>query len=181
MVEDPFALTRVGSSPIGGRDHVRLLMVTGEAGVEDVQEIRRVQFDGGTDAVTQMMGGQVDVVSTDISKIGGLVDSGDIRLLGVMSDERVPAFSDAPTMKAQGIDMTGHDWRGLYAEGDVSDEAYEAWVDDLLTLYASEAWQTAVVEFGLVSIRRGGGDFGARIRERKDVTAQISRDIGVIR
>ncbi|WP_246044083.1 Bug family tripartite tricarboxylate transporter substrate binding protein [Ruegeria sediminis] len=177
---DPSSLTTAGSSSIGGWDHIRLLIAAREGGVEDLPAIRWVQFDGGTDAVTQLIGGQVDVVSTDISEIGGFVESGDIRLLGVMSDERIPAFSDAPTMIEQGIEMTGYNWRGLYTGGDVSDDAYNTWVSNLETLYNSENWQTAAVEFGLVPIWRGGDDFEAYIREQEKVTADISRDIGVI-
>ena len=177
---DSSSLTTAGSSSIGGWDHIRLLIAAREAGVENLPDIRRVQFDGGTDAVTQLIGGQVDVVSTDISEIGGFVESGDIRIIGAMSDERIPAFPDAPTMKEQGIDMTGYNWRGLYTGGDVSDEAYGQWVSDLETLYNSENWQTAAVEFGLVPIWRGGADFEAYIRDQEKVTADISRDIGVI-
>ena len=180
LMADPSSLTTAGSSSIGGWDHIRLLIAAREAGVEDLQAIRWVQFDGGTDAVTQLIGGQVDVVSTDISEIGGFVESGDIRLIGAMSDERIPAFPDAPTMKEQGIDMTGYNWRGLYTGGEVSDEEYDQWVTDLKTLYDSENWQTAAVEFGLVPIWRGGADFEAYIREQEQVTAEISRDIGVI-
>ena len=76
--------------------------------------------------------------------------------------------------------MTGYNWRGLYTGGDVSDEAYGQWVSDLETLYNSENWQTAAVEFGLVPIWRGGADFEAYIRDQEKVTADISRDIGVI-
>ena len=177
---DPGSLTTAGSSSIGGWDHIRLLIAAREAGVEGLSDIRWVQFDGGTDAVTQLIGGQVDVVSTDISEIGGFVESGDIRLIGAMSDERIPAFPDAPTMKEQGIDMTGYNWRGLYTGGGVSDEEYNQWVSGLETLYNSENWQTAAVEFGLVPIWRGGADFEAYIREQEQVTADISRDIGVI-
>lgn len=180
MADDPGALTTAGSSGVGGWDHIRLLIVAQEAGVSDIQSIRWVQFDGGTDAVTQMLGGQVDVVATDISEIGGFVESGDIRLLGVMSDERVPAFPDARTMIEQGIEMTGYNWRGLYTGGDVSDAASDEWVSDLETLYNSENWQTAAVEFGLIPIWRGGADFEAYVREQEQVTADISRDIGVI-
>ena len=180
LAADPTSLTTAGSSAIGGWDHIRLLLVAREAGVENLPAIRWVQFDGGTDAVTQMLGGQIDVVSTDISEIGGFVQSGDIRLVGVMSDERVPAYPDAPTMKEQGVDMTGYNWRGLYMGGQVSDADYQAWVDRLQALYESEAWQNAAVEYGLVPIWRGGADFEAYVREQEQVTAEISRDIGVI-
>ena len=147
---------------------------------EDRTALRWVQFDGGTDAVTQMMGGQLDVVSTDLGEIAGFVESGDIRILAALSTDPIPAFPDIPTAKSLGIDVTGYNWRGLYTGGNVSDEAYNAWVEKLETLYNSDEWQTAAVEFGLVPIWIGGADFEAYVREQEQVMAGISRDIGII-
>ncbi len=180
MVEDPTALVTAGSSGAGGWDHIRLLMVADAAGVEDLGAIRWVQFDGGTDAVTQMMGGQIDVVSTDLGEIAGFVESGDIRILAALSDEPIPAFPDIPTAISQGVDVTGYNWRGLYTGGEVTDEEYEAWVERLETLYNSENWQTAATESGLVPIWRGGEEFEAFVREQAQVMEEISREIGVI-
>jgi putative tricarboxylic transport membrane protein len=180
MAEDPTALVTAGSSGAGGWDHIRLLMVAREAGIDELSAIRWVQFDGGTDAVTQMMGGQVDVVSTDLGEIAGFVESGDIRILAALSDDPIPAFPEIPTAISQGIDVTGYNWRGLYTGGEVSDAAYDSWVDRLETLYESEEWQTAATESGLVPIWRGGDEFEAFVREQADVMEQISRDIGVI-
>jgi putative tricarboxylic transport membrane protein len=180
MANEPASIVTGGSSGAGGWDHIRLLMVAREGGLDTLGDLRWVQFDGGTDAVTQMMGGQIDVVSTDIGEIAGFVESGDIRILAALSDEPMPAFPDIPTAQSQGIDVTGYNWRGLYTGGEVSDAAYQEWVDKLETLYNSENWQTAAVEFGLVPIWRGGAEFEEYVREQEDVMAQISRDIGVI-
>ena len=180
IVADPSSIVTAGSSSAGGWDHIRLLLVAREAGLEDLQVLRWVQFDGGTDAVTQMLGGQIDVVSTDLGEIAGFVDSGDIRILAALSDDPIPAFPDIPTAKSQGIDVTGYNWRGLYAGGDISDEAYEKWVSDLNTLYESEGWQTAATESGLVPLWRGGEEFEEYVREQEEQMAEISRDIGII-
>ena len=180
MASDPGSIVTAGSSSAGGWDHIRLLLVAREAGLEDLQALRWVQFDGGTDAVTQMMGGQVDVVSTDLGEIAGFVESGDIRVLAALSDDPIPAFPDIPTAKSQGVDVTGYNWRGLYTGGDVSDEAYDKWVTDLESLYESEGWQTAATESGLVPIWRGGPEFEAYVREQEEQMAEISRDIGII-
>jgi putative tricarboxylic transport membrane protein len=180
MAADPTALVTAGSSGAGGWDHIRLLMVAQEAGVSDLGAIRWVQFDGGTDAVTQMMGGQIDVVSTDLGEIAGFVESGDIRVLAALSDEPIPAFPEIPTAMSQGIDVTGYNWRGLYTGGQVTDEQYAEWVSNLETLYNSPEWQEAATASGLVPIWRGGAEFEAFVREQADVMEQISRDIGVI-
>lgn len=180
MAADPTALVTAGSSGAGGWDHIRLLMVADKAGVEDLGAIRWVQFDGGTDAVTQMMGGQIDVVSTDLGEIAGFVESGDIRVLAALSDEPIPAFPDIPTAISQGVDVTGYNWRGLYTGGQVTEEEYAAWVERLETLYNSENWQTAATASGLVPIWRGGAEFEAFVRDQALVMENISREIGVI-
>ena len=180
MMADPTSLVTAGSSGAGGWDHIRLLMVADAAGVDSLGAIRWVQFDGGTDAVTQMMGGQIDVVSTDLGEIAGFVESGDIRILAALSDEPIPAFPEIPTAMSQGIDVTGYNWRGLYTGGEVTDAQYAEWVEKLETLYNSSEWQEAATASGLVPIWRGGAEFEAFVREQADVMEDISRDIGVI-
>lgn len=180
LASDPTSVVTAGSSGAGGWDHIRLLMVAKEAGLGDLGSVRWVQFDGGTDAVTQMMGGQIDVVSTDLGEIAGFVESGDIRILAALSEDPIPAFPDIPTAISQGVDVTGYNWRGLYTGGDVTDEEYAAWVSDLETLYNSEEWQTAAVESGLVPIWRGGAAFEAFVRDEAKVMEDISREIGII-
>ena len=176
MVSDPGSIVTAGSSAVGGWDHLRLLMVAKEAGLDALSDLRWVQFDGGTDAVTQMMGGQIDVVSTDMGEIAGFVESGDIRILAPFRTNAVPAFPDAPTAKEQGFDVTGYNWRGLYTGGHVTDEEYADWVDKLKTLYNSENWQSRGIESGLVPIWRGGRRVrGVRARAERHHGADLAR------
>ncbi|HET7410783.1 MAG TPA: tripartite tricarboxylate transporter substrate-binding protein, partial [Paracoccaceae bacterium] len=158
------------------------LMLAEEAGVpqDQLKAIRWVEFSGGSDAVTQLMGQHVGAVLTDIGEIGGFIKSGDVKALAVMSDERLEAYPDVPTAMEQGIDAEGYNWRGFYMGGDVSDEAYSAWVDIMHQLYESEAWQTEAVESGLTPIWRGGEEFENFVRESEERARRISKAIGVI-
>ncbi|GGK21174.1 Bug family tripartite tricarboxylate transporter substrate binding protein [Salinarimonas ramus] len=179
---DPSSVVVGGSSAIGGWDHLRFLMLAQEAGVpaDQLGDIRWVEFSGGGDAVTQMMGGHIDAVLTDIGEIGGFIESGDVKALAVMSDERLPAYPDIATATEQGIPATGYNWRGFYMGGDTSDEAYDGWVEILSDLYESEAWQEAAVSSGLTPIWRGGAEFEEFVRESEARTRDISKAIGVI-
>lgn len=183
IVDDPGALAVAGSSGAGGWDHIRALMLAKEAGMPDDQvgSLRWVQFDGGGPAVTQMMGGHVDVVSTDLGEIAGFIESGDVRVLGVLSEEPLPApFDDLPTAASQGYDVTGYNWRGFYTGGDVSDDDYSAMVDDLKALYDSDVWKTVAEQNGLVPLWRGGDEFNEFVLDSIDQVETISREIGVI-
>lgn len=179
---DPSSIVAGGSSSIGGWDHLRLLILAQEAGVplDELKKIRWVQFEGGGDAVTQLLGGQLDVVLVDVGEIGGFIKSGDVNALAVMSDERLDAYPDVQTAKEQGYDAEGYNWRGLYMGGKVSDEAYTAWVDTMKKLYDSEAWKTAATESGLTPIWRGGEEFSTFVRESEARMKEISKAIGII-
>ncbi|EAS49256.1 putative tricarboxylate transport protein TctC [Aurantimonas manganoxydans SI85-9A1] len=180
--EDPAGVVVGGSSSIGGWDHLRFLILAQEAGVptDQLKDIRWVEFSGGADAVTQLLGGHIDVVLTDIGEIGGFIQSGDAKALAVMSDERLPAYPDIATAKEQGIDAVGYNWRGFYMGGGVPDDAYDFWVEKMKALYDSEGWQTAATESGLTPIWRGGEEFNTFVRESEKKAAEISKAIGVI-
>jgi putative tricarboxylic transport membrane protein len=180
---DPASVVFGGSSGVGGWDHLRLLLLAQAAGVPstDLGKIRWVQYEGGTDAVTQMMGGFIDAVSTDLGEIAGFVEAGDIEALTVMSDEPLPGkFEAIPTAKSLGYDVTGYNWRGFYIGGEVPDEAYDFWVDTLQQVYESEAWQKVALDSGLTPIWRGGDEFQSFVEKETAAMRQISKDIGVI-
>jgi len=181
--EDPQSLVAGGSSSVGGWDHLRLLLAAQEGGVAEaaLPQMRWVQYDSGSDAVVQLIGGFVDVVVTDIGEIAGFVESGDARVLGVMADERLTAFPDIPTVMEQGVAMTGYNWRGVYTGGAVPDGAYQTLVATLKALYDTEAWKTTATESGLTPIWRGGPEFEAFVRESEADMQAVSRAIGVIR
>lgn len=180
MKTDPASVVVGGSTGVGGWDHIRLLLLAQAGGIADLKSVRWVQFDGGSPAVTQMMGGQLDAVVTDLGEIAGFVESKDITLLAAMSEEPVPAFPDVPTAKAQGFDVIGLNWRGVYVGGDVSDEGYNAWVGKLQKLYDSAAWQTAAKNSGLIPMWKGGDEFQAFVREQAQAMKKVSQEIGVI-
>jgi putative tricarboxylic transport membrane protein len=182
LADEPGSVAVGGSSGVGGWDHIRLLLLAQEAGMAEdaLEQIRWVQYSGGSDAVTQMLGGHIGAVTTDIGEITGFVEAGDARVLAVMADERLEAFPHAPTAMEQGYDVTGYNWRGFYTGGEVSDEAYQWWVDTLKSLYETEAWKETAVQNGLTPIWRGGDEFVAFVRESEENMREISKAIGVI-
>ena len=78
-------------------------------------EFSYVPFDGSGPAITALMGGHVDVVV--IGVLGALagVESGDLKVLAILGDERSPALPDVPTAEEQGYDVKYTTWVGLYA------------------------------------------------------------------
>ncbi|MEC9197775.1 MAG: tripartite tricarboxylate transporter substrate-binding protein [Pseudomonadota bacterium] len=179
MRETPDQVIGAGDGA-GSWDHIRYLLVAKESGVQNITGLRWVQFDGGTEAITQMMGGQIGVVSTDLGEAAGFLQSGDIRLLAVLSDQPVPAFPDVPTAQSQGVDVTGYNWRGFYTGKDVSDADYAAWLTRLEAVYASDDWKQAASNAGLIPNWLSGAEFQSYLAEQEAEIEEISRAIGII-
>ena len=52
-----------------------------------------------------LMGGQIDLTAVPANGIKGFLDSKKFRLLGIMAEERHPAYPDVPTFKEQGFNV----------------------------------------------------------------------------
>jgi len=179
--EDPGSISIAGGSAVGGWDHLKVLIAAKEAGIEDVTKVKYIAYQGGGEAVTQLMGGHVEAFSGDISEAQGFMDAGDLRVLAVLSEERLPGdFGDIPTAREQGIDAIGANWRGFYAPGDMSDEAYDFWVDAIRTVYESDEWKEIMEANGLMPFALYGDDLTEFVTEQVADIETLSKEIGII-
>ena len=170
-----------GGSAVGGWDHLKVLIAAQEAGVEDVREVKYIAFAGGGEAVTQLLAGSLQAFTGDLSEAQGFVESGDIKVLAVLAPERLDGeFSEMPTAREQGIDAIGANWRGFYAPGGMSDAAYNYWVAQLDTLYASDEWQAVMEANGLAPLDLHGEEFQAFVAESVANIESLSREIGIL-
>lgn len=179
---DPTSVAIAGGSAVGGWDHLKVLIAANAHGIEDVRKVKYIAFDGGGEAVTQLLAGSVQAFTGDLSEAKGFVDSGDIRVISVLSPERLDGeFADFPTAKEQGVDVVGANWRGFYAPGNMSDAAYDAWVEKLAALYASDEWKAIMAANGLAPLDLQGDAFQEFVSNSVSQIQSISRDIGIIK
>ena len=101
-----------GSAGNGSVNHLLGEMFNAAAGVR----LEHVPYRGAAPALTDLIGGQIDVVFTSLASVAGFIANGTIRPLAVTSARRSPAFRDIPTIAESGI--AGFDvnpWFGLFA------------------------------------------------------------------
>ena len=169
-----------GGSAAGGFDHLKVLQIMRAGGVEDIRAIKYIGVDGGADAITQTIGGFTTGMTGDMSEVVGFIQSGEVRPLAVLTEERVPGFEDIPTAMEQGYDVVAVNWRGLYVPKDISDERFQEWADMLSAVAESQEWQDAMAANGLAPFTRVGDDFQSWVDEVVAETVELSTEIGVI-
>jgi len=74
-----------------------------------------VPYRGAAPAITDLMGGQIDVIFTTVASAASLVEGGQLRAIAVTSAERSPAFPQLPTVSEAGVPgYAAEAWYGLY-------------------------------------------------------------------
>jgi tripartite-type tricarboxylate transporter receptor subunit TctC len=95
----------------GSDDHLGILAMQSKGGVK----FGVVHHRSTADAKAQALGGHVHVLGANISEVAEEVKSGQMRLLGVMSEERSKFLPEAPTFREQGFDIIMSVSRGVAA------------------------------------------------------------------
>lgn len=179
---DPSSVAYAGGSAVGGWDHLKVLMAARKAGIANVRSVKYVAFDGGGEAVTQLLAGKVHAFTGDISEAKGFADAGKIKIIAVLAPQRLEGeFAKFPTAKEQGLDVIGANWRGFYTPGGMSDDAYKHWSQQLTTLYGSAEWQAVMAKNGLAKLNLQGAAFQAFVKESVDSIQDLSKEIGIIK
>jgi len=122
-------------------------------------EFDRVPFEGGSEVIAGLLGGQVEVGSLNPSEVLGQLESGDLRALCALSEERYEyeELADIPTAIEQGIDVAFAQFRGFIAPGGISDEARQYWIDAAEEFAASDDY-AAYIEENLMQANALYGD-----------------------
>lgn len=179
---DPKAVKFAGGSARGGWDHLKVLITAKAAGAEKLPSIPYLSYNNGGEAMTQVVGGQVDAFTGDISEATGFMESGDLRVIAVLADQRLPGkFSNIPTAKEQGIDAVGPNWRGFYMPRGADEAAKQYWVEAVDTLYASEEWKKVMTSNGLIPFHPPADQFDEFVRNQVQDIENLSREIGLLK
>jgi tripartite-type tricarboxylate transporter receptor subunit TctC len=88
-----------GSGGPGSPQHLAMAMFAAAAGIS----LTHVPYKGATQAATDVAAGQIPVGFQGLGTVAGLVRSGQLRLIGVPTEQRLPQFPDVPTVSESGL------------------------------------------------------------------------------
>lgn len=178
-VEEGAGMAVTGGSA-GGIDHILAGLLLGDAGVEDVAgSLNYIANSGGGEALTLLLGGQVDAGISGVGEFSQQVEAGKLKALAVSSDEPALLLPDVPTLSDAGIDITLTNWRGLIAPGELSDEQVGALETLVTDLHESEAWNSTLETQGWTDAFAVGDEFTSFLEEDITTTQETLRTIGL--
>ena len=170
-----------GGGAVGSQDWMKAALIFKAAG-QDPKKMRYIALEGGGPVVTNVLGGHVKIGSSDIAEFLPHHKSGKVRVLAVMSPERLTGDAkDIPTAKEQGYDILWTVWRGLYVGPKVSDADYKWWVDIVEKVSKTPEFRKEQESRGLYPFAMHGQAFGDYVKADVARFKVLAQEAGLIK
>lgn len=143
-------------------------------------EMTAVPYKGSAPAITDLLGGQIQVMFTTVSSAAALIGAGQLRALAVTSAERSPAFPQLPTVTEAGVaGYVLENWYGLFAPGKTPPEVIERLNRAAGKAFLSEAFTRIAANEGLVMIPAPPDEFARYFRGEEERWRKLIKDVGI--
>ncbi len=176
---DPAGTPIGGGSVPGGMDHLVAAMAMEAAG-RDALAVNYIAYDAGGTAMAALLSGEIAALSTGFSEAVDLSNAGEVKIIGVTSDDRVDAAPDAMTMKEQGIDTSFVNWRGFFGAPGLSDEKSAQYQDAIAKMYDTPEWEAVRARNGWVNIHNPGDEFRTFLENQEKVIGDLMKKLGFL-
>ena len=165
-----------GSAGIGAQTHLAAENLAHAAGIE----LTHVPYKGESAALTDLMGGQIQLVTANLSAAIALVRDGKIRALAVTSRERNPQLPDVPAASETLPGFENSGWFGLLAPTGMPREVIEKIYRDSAKIVLSEDFRAKLAQLGMVPVANAPADFSASNRRESARWERVIRERGIV-
>lgn len=149
---------------------------------KDPKKMRYVAYDGGGDAIAGLLGGAIDVYMGDVGEMVSHLGANTLRILAVLAPERLPEpFAEYPTAIELGYDAEWTIMRGYYMGKNVSDDAYNQWVDAFEAAYKTPEFAQIQKDKGLMKLNLAGKELDMSVKKRIAKLRDIAKEAGLIK
>ena len=100
---------RIGNGGNGSTWHLAAAAIEEKTGAR----FNHIPFAGANPAALSLLGGHIEAITVSAAEVYTHVAGGKLKVLGVMSDQRIKGFENVPTFKERGLDLQIGTWRGL--------------------------------------------------------------------
>lgn len=165
-----------GGTGLGGEDSLLLGQIES---VSDAN-LNYISFESGGEVQVALLGGHIDVASSNPNEIIGQLEAGELRALAVAGDERLTQLPDVPTLQEKGFDVLFQQARGVVGPPGMDPAAAQYWADTLQALTETEAWQTEYLDANMLAgVFRGPEEFTQWMADETAATETLIEEMGL--
>ena len=164
------------SSGVGATPHLSMELFMSATGTRMVH----VPYKGTQQAVTDLIGGQIDIQCDNMASLLPLVRAGRIRALAVTSLKRSVVLPELPTLDEvglQGFEYTG--WSGFAVPKGVPRDIVLRLNAEINTALASPSVSKGILSRGGMGVGGTPEEFGEHVRKETERLGKLVRAVGI--
>jgi tripartite-type tricarboxylate transporter receptor subunit TctC len=153
-----------GSAGLGTPGHLTAEMFCATSGIK----LLHVPYKGSAPAVTDLIGGQIQIMFDPLQSVLSNVQGGKLRALALSSKTRSPVVPDVPTIAESGyagFETTA--WWGVFAPAGLPDALTTSLIAEIERIAASEVFRRKLEPLGVTAVADLGGDAFASFQKRE--------------
>jgi tripartite-type tricarboxylate transporter receptor subunit TctC len=164
------------STGVGANTHLALELFQTAAGVKFIH----VPYRGAAPALTDLLGGQVQVFAADAPVLMPQIRGGKIKALGAASGQRNPMLPDVATLAEQGYpDTTIDNWYGLLAPSKTPPAVIAKLHDAFTKAINDPVVKEKLIQSGAIPVADSSAEFGKFLKAEFDRWGKVVREKGI--
>ena len=166
-----------GSGGPGSPQHLAMAMFASEAGIS----LTHVPYKGATQAATDVAGGQIPIAFQGLGTVAALVRGGQVKLLGVTTEKRLPSFPDVPTVSESGLPgFLFNSWFAILTPAGTPKEIVARLNAEVLKALADPQVRQKLEELGFAVRGSSPEELGAMTRAQLAKYARVIKEMGIV-
>ena len=134
----------------------------------------------GSERVANLLGGHMDLMLDNPDKVTEYVRAGKMRVIASLTEKRLAAFPDVPTIKEQGIPIAIlTQSRGVIAPPAISPDIVSYWENVFARLIKTTIWKKYVEENLQETHFLNSKELGGFLAEQTDLLRNVLKEAGV--
>jgi len=166
----------IGVTGLGAISHLGLELFQAAAGVK----FQAVPYRGAAQAMSDLLGGQLDGLFADVPTIMPQVRAGKLKILGITSAERSDILPEVPTFVEQGFyDTIANQWAGTLAPALTSPTVIAKLNAAQVAALSEAAIQNRLRQAGVTPAPSSAEDFGRYLQQEIERWGRLVREKGI--
>jgi tripartite-type tricarboxylate transporter receptor subunit TctC len=165
-----------GSGGPGSPQHLAMAMFASSAGIS----LTHVPYKGATQAATDVASGQIPVGFQGLGTVAALVRGGQLRLIGVATQNRLPQFSDVPTVSESGLPgFSFNSWFAILAPAGTPKHITARLTAEIQKAVGDPEVRRKLEDLGFAVRGSSAAELGVMTREQLARYARVIKEMGL--
>jgi len=167
------------ATALGSHNHIAAGLLMKAIG-GNVRDLKPVAYKGSSVAITNLLGGHIDMVTTAAGNAAGHVAAGKLRVVGIAAPRRFGgALADVPTWKEQGVNLVYGGFRSIIGTKGLNAEQVAFWEDALRKASQTPKWQADLEKNYWSNDFTTGAEFAKDLDDNYAAMKSVLVDLGL--